>query len=113
MQNLGNILFLFKTNTKRLTILAKITSKSAPSISSQVSPHFEGGEKGEVIKSNSTTPSHNNKITISFLTPLRLRFDGHITDKIEFHIFIRNLLRRISSLSYFHCDEKLQDSYLS
>jgi len=51
--------------------------------------------------------THNNKkITISILTPLRLRFDGHITDKIEFHVLIRNLMRRISSLSYFHCDEK-------
>ena len=51
--------------------------------------------------------NHNNKITISILTPLRLRFDGHITDKLEFHVLIRNLLRRISSLSYFHCGEKL------
>ncbi len=50
----------------------------------------------------------NNKITILLNTPLRLRFDGHITDKFEFHILIRNLLRRISSLSYFHCNEKLQ-----
>lgn len=42
------------------------------------------------------------------MTPLRQRFDGRITDKIEFHILIRNLLRRISSLSYFHCGEKFQ-----
>ncbi|MCK6469903.1 MAG: CRISPR system precrRNA processing endoribonuclease RAMP protein Cas6 [Candidatus Brocadia sinica] len=52
--------------------------------------------------------NHNNTITISLLTPLRLRFDGHITDKIEFHVLIRNLLRRISSLSYFHCGEKVE-----
>ncbi|WP_347274283.1 CRISPR system precrRNA processing endoribonuclease RAMP protein Cas6 [Candidatus Kuenenia sp.] len=52
--------------------------------------------------------NHTNHLTISLLTPLRLRFDGHITDKIEFHVLIRNLLRRISSLSYFHCGEKFQ-----
>ncbi|GJQ24872.1 hypothetical protein BIY37_02085 [Candidatus Brocadia sapporoensis] len=63
--------------------------------------------KGDV-EGASRENNHNSKITISILTPLRLRFDGHITDKIEFHILIRNLLRRISSLSYFHCNEKLE-----
>ncbi len=68
-------------------------------------------EGGVNIVSQKDTPQGNNyhnKITISLLTPLRLRFDGHITDKIEFHVLIRNLLRRISSLSYFHCGEKFQ-----
>ena len=68
-------------------------------------------EGGVNIVSQKDTPqgnNHNNKITISLLTPLRLRFDGHITDKLEFHVLIRNLLRRISSLSYFHCGEKFQ-----
>jgi hypothetical protein len=75
--------------------------------SSSVSPPCEGGDKGEVIKSDTIPSNSDNKITLSLPTPLRLRFDGHITDKIEFHILIRNLLRRISSLSYFHCNEKL------
>jgi len=48
-----------------------------------------------------------DKITISLRTPLRIRFDGQITDSLEFHVLLRNLLRRISSLSYFHCGEKL------
>ena len=68
-------------------------------------------EGGVNIVSQKDTPqgnNHTNKITISLLTPLRLRFDGHITDKLEFHVLIRNLLRRISSLSYFHCNEKFQ-----
>ena len=42
-----------------------------------------------------------------------MRFDGHITDKIEFHVLTRNLLRRISSLSYFHCNEKFQVDFKS
>lgn len=84
-----------------------------------ISSHYEGEDKGRVKNEVSASlcergvdPSqgenHNHKITISLLTPMRLRFDGNITDKIEFHVFIRNLLRRISSLSYFHCDEKLE-----
>ena len=77
-------------------------------VTASLSPPYEGGDKGEVIKSDTNPPNHNNEINISILTPLRLRFDGHITDKIEFHVLIRNLLRRISSLSYFHCGEKFQ-----
>ncbi|TVL99080.1 MAG: hypothetical protein CV087_19450 [Candidatus Brocadia sp. WS118] len=68
---------------------------------------YQGGTKGGV-RDTPQGNNHNNTITIFFLTPLRLRFDGHITDKIEFHILLRNLLRRISSLSYFHCGEKLE-----
>jgi len=68
----------------------------------------EGGVNIVSQKDTSQGGNHHNTITISLLTPLRLRFDGHITDKIEFHVLIRNLLRRISSLSYFHCGEKFQ-----
>ena len=85
----------------------------------QIPSPYEGEDEGGV--ENSATMSsckwgketlkvdnHTNHLAISLLTPLRLRFDGHITDKIEFHVLIRNLLRRISSLSYFHCGEKFQ-----
>lgn len=72
----------------------------------QLNPRNQAGTKGGVRDTHRGS-NDNNKITISLLTPLRLRFDGHITDKIEFHILIRNLLRRISSLSYFHCGKKL------
>jgi hypothetical protein len=85
----------------------------------QIPSPYEGEDEGEVKNSAimssckwekgiSQGKNCNKKITISLLTPLRLRFDGHITDKLEFHVLIRNLLRRISSLSYFHCGEKLQ-----
>ncbi|CAG0941751.1 hypothetical protein BROC_01581 [Candidatus Brocadiaceae bacterium] len=77
-----------------------------------VSSPCEGEDKGGVQnltqEDSSQGNSCNNKVTISLLTPLRLRFDVYITDKIEFHVLIRNLLRRISSLSYFHCNEKLE-----
>lgn len=77
-----------------------------------VSSPYEGEDKGGVKnlpqQDSSQGNNHTNNITISLITPLRLRFDGRITDKIEFHVFIRNLLRRISSLSYFHCNEKLE-----
>ena len=43
-----------------------------------------------------------NRLTLSFLTPTRIAYDGSLTLDIEFHTIIRSLLRRISLLSYFH-----------
>ncbi len=44
-------------------------------------------------------------ITLDFLTPTRITHDGHRTlaQEIDFQTLIRQLLRRISLLSYFHC----------
>jgi len=41
------------------------------------------------------------------VTPTRLKFDGNLSPKPEFHVLFRNLLRRISLLSYFHCGQDL------
>lgn len=46
-------------------------------------------------------------VHLSFLTPTRLKYDGKLSPTLEFHILIRNLLRRISLLSYFHCEKEL------
>jgi hypothetical protein len=56
-----------------------------------------------------SSPFHLSPFTLhlQFLTPTRLKFDGKLSPKLEFHILIRNLLRRISLLSYFHCGEEL------
>lgn len=43
-------------------------------------------------------------ISLSFLTPTRILYNSHLTLDLEFHIFIRNLLRRLSLLYYFHCN---------
>lgn len=37
-------------------------------------------------------------LKVSFLTPLRLKFDNRLSDDLPFHILIRAALRRISSL---------------
>ncbi|ODS30927.1 MAG: hypothetical protein SCARUB_03950 [Candidatus Scalindua rubra] len=51
---------------------------------------------------------NNTWVELKFLTPFRVRFDGKITDNIEFHVIFRNLLRRVSSLLYFHCGKELE-----
>jgi CRISPR-associated endoribonuclease Cas6 len=42
-------------------------------------------------------------LTLDFLTPARIVYEGHLTIDLEFHVLIRQLLRRVSLLGYFHC----------
>ncbi|GBC95311.1 hypothetical protein HRbin16_01098 [bacterium HR16] len=44
-----------------------------------------------------------DRLGVRFVTPTRLRFEGKLTDEVEFHHLIRALLHRLSSLLYFHC----------
>ncbi len=46
----------------------------------------------------------NSQLSINFITPTRIIYNGSLTSDLEFHILIRNLLRRLSLLSYFHCN---------
>lgn len=46
------------------------------------------------------------KLTLKFITPTRIKYEERFTKNLEFHILMRNLLRRIFLLSYFHCDEE-------
>lgn len=52
----------------------------------------------------SDSEPHDSKlVTLNFLTPTRLSYDSRLTLDLEFHILIRQLLRRLSLLCYFHC----------
>ena len=46
---------------------------------------------------------HPERVTLTFITPTRIVFKGHLIDNPEFHILMRSLIRRIALLSYFHC----------
>lgn len=46
----------------------------------------------------------SDAISLSFLTPTRILFGGQLTLDLEFHMLVRNLLRRLSLLYYFHCN---------
>jgi len=61
----------------------------------------------DIIDSPPPSPS---RIRMIFLTPTRIKYEDSLTKELEFHVFFRNLLRRISLLSYFHCGKKLDDS---
>jgi len=55
-----------------------------------------------------TTIAQNETLTLQFLTPVRIVYEESLTPTLEFHVLIRNLLRRLSSLSYFHCGKALE-----
>lgn len=59
---------------------------------------------------NSLLPAPSS-LGFIFLTPTRLKYKGDLTSELEFHIFFRNLLRRISLLSYFHCGTELEINF--
>lgn len=47
------------------------------------------------------------QLTLSFLTPTRIKFEGHLLKDFQFHHLIRALLRRLLGLTYFHCGAEL------
>jgi len=70
----------------------------------QTNPPIQWSE----ILINHPSPSH--AIRVSFITPTRIKYKNSLTKDLKFHVFFRNLLRRTSLLSYFHCDHKLDDT---
>lgn len=53
-----------------------------------------------------------DRLTLNFLTPTRLKSDGKWVDGAPpFQAIIRNLLGRLSSLSYFHCGQAFEADF--
>jgi len=51
-------------------------------------------------------------LTLEFVTPTRIVVGNRLTSKINFLLFIKSLLRRISLISQIHCNNILPFSYL-
>ena len=52
-------------------------------------------------------PDITDTIDLEFLTPTSIKVNGKWTSNLTFEHLIRNLLRRIRFLNYFHCGEDL------
>ena len=63
----------------------------------------------EIEQAAAALPDH--KLSVSFLTPTRLKHGGQMAREPAFHVLIRALLRRVSSLYYFHCGERWEADY--
>lgn len=58
----------------------------------------------ELVERAKSLPT--DRITVRFLTPVRMKYEGHLVSQPDFHHLVRALLRRISALYYFHCGER-------
>ncbi len=54
-------------------------------------------------------PTH--RLGLKFITPTRIVYNERLIPEPDFHHIVRNLLRRLSSLSYFHCGKELDLNY--
>jgi len=52
-----------------------------------------------------------SQIQVNFTTPVRLVDEGVHPTVPEFHVFFRQIMRRISALAYFHHDRRLEADY--
>jgi hypothetical protein len=43
-------------------------------------------------------------LRLELVTPVRIKFAGEFVKQLDLHHLVRNLLRRISALCYFHCN---------
>jgi len=60
---------------------------------------------------NETSGYTGQTLTINFVTPTRIKYQGKLGSNIDFCVFIKNLLRRISLLSEMHCSSRLDLNY--
>jgi len=52
-----------------------------------------------------------DEISLNFLTPTRIKVEGDLISKPEFHILVRALLHRISAFFYFYAQKELALDY--
>ena len=57
--------------------------------------------------SASIPTSNGHALTVNYITPTRITFEHQLHTYPEFHVIVRNLLRRVSNLAYFHCGQEL------
>lgn len=52
-----------------------------------------------------------DRMRLRFLTPTRLKHQGKPVQRPPFHVLVRRLLDRVSSLSYFHCGQRWETDF--
>lgn len=63
----------------------------------------------EIEQAAAALPDH--ELSVRFLTPTCLKHGGEMVREPAFHVLVRALLRRVSSLYYFHCGERWEADY--
>jgi hypothetical protein len=61
-------------------------------------------ESSELL--NEGTKLNSNRVTLRFLTRVRIKYKGNPVTDLDFEIFMVTLLGRLESIARVHCDEK-------
>ena len=72
-----------------------------------------GGTLTPAAAGHPAAPEPPGRVLVSLLTPLRIKRGGHLVgaSEFDFHAFLSGLLRRISLLTYFFGDERLETGF--
>jgi hypothetical protein len=65
--------------------------------------------QNDLVARAETLPA--TRLTVDFLTPTQLKHGGRFHEQPDFHVLVRALLRRASSLAYFHGGERWETDY--
>lgn len=63
---------------------------------------------GQDVLQASEAFSGTDRLTLTFLTPARIKYEGRLGVALEFHVLLRSLLRRLWLLSACHCGTPIQ-----
>jgi hypothetical protein len=55
--------------------------------------------------------TYGSRLAVEFLTPTRIQSEGRMQAEVTFSDLTRALLRRLSSLCYFHCGQELEADF--
>lgn len=66
-------------------------------------------EAGDMEREAEQLPT--DRLTVHLLTPTQLKHGGEFAQQPAFHVLIRSILRRLSSLAYFHCGVRWETDY--
>jgi CRISPR-associated endoribonuclease Cas6 len=89
---------LQKVQVNEQTIYKKGILKKIPSQVLELPVKFKPSDKKDILK-------------IKIYTPVRIKYQRKFCSELDFHILIRNLLRRLTLLSFFHCSENSDIQY--
>ena len=83
---------LQRVKVREHSVYHKGILKKTPSQFLELPLQFKPSKREDVLK-------------IKIYTPVRIKYQRKFCSELDFHIIIRNLLRRLTLLSFFHCSE--------
>lgn len=67
----------------------------------------------EFYSINDLKTLYSEELKIEFVTHARFKQEGKEVNNLDFYMFMKNLYRRITTISYFHCNEKIELDFKS